>query len=160
MSGGSMKTLARFGMAVAMLVFWVGAVFAYENGDTAEETITVIGSYIPRQIGNASSPLAVVDADELAAIGAGTIADMTQFLTINTGAQNNSDAFTQNISTGTSNINLRGLGVSSTLVLLNGRRQVVSGANTDLGLLFIDTSSLVPMIAIERVEILKDGAAA
>jgi hypothetical protein len=39
-------------------------------------------------------------------------------LTINTGSQNNPDAFTQNFTTGTSNVNLRGLGVSSTLVLI------------------------------------------
>lgn len=153
-----MKLFAHFVVAAATLVLWVGSAQTQEKTQD-EESITVVGSYIPRQVGNASSPLAIVEAEDIGAIGAGTIADITQFLTINTGAQNNSDAFTQNVSTGTSNINLRGLGVSSTLVLLNGHRQVVSGANTDLGLLFVDTSSLVPMIAIDRVEVLKDGAA-
>ena len=76
------------------------------------------------------------------------------------GSQNNPDAFTQNFTTGTSNVNLRGLGVSSTLVLINGRRQTQSAVATDRGENFVDTSSLPPMIAFERIEVLKDGATA
>jgi outer membrane receptor protein involved in Fe transport len=57
-------------------------------------------------------------------------------------------------------VNLRGLGVSSTLVLLNGRRQTQSAAATDRGENFVDTSSLPPLIAFERIELLKDGATA
>ena len=76
------------------------------------------------------------------------------------GAENNSDNLSQNFTVGTSNINLRGLGVASTLVLLNGKRQVVSAVQTDDGASFVDLAALVPMLAIERVEILKDGASA
>ena len=76
------------------------------------------------------------------------------------GAQNNADSLSQNYTVGTSNINLRGLGVSSTLVLLNGRRQAVSALPTIDGSSFVDLSALVPMIALEQVEILEDGAAA
>ena len=85
---------------------------------------------------------------------------MIEDLTINTGSQNNPDAFTQNFTTGTSNVNLRGLGVSSTLVLINGRRQTQSAVATDRGENFVDTSSLPPMIAFDRIELLKDGATA
>lgn len=134
---------------------------AQQQSDDVVEEVVVTGTYIrrPQQFGSAS-PISVIGREDITDIGAKTIADITQTLTINTGAQNNPDAFTQNFSTGTTNINLRGLGVSSTLVLLNGHRQVVSGAATDSGLLFVDTSSLVPMIAIERVEVLEDGASA
>ena len=52
---------------------------------------------------------------------------------INAGAENNADNLTQNFTVGTANINLRGLGVASTLVLLNGRRQVLSAVQTDDG---------------------------
>ncbi|MEE8295367.1 MAG: TonB-dependent receptor [Sphingomonadales bacterium] len=139
--------------------------FAQDNQDAdtdADDTevVFVTGTFIPRQTGNNSSPAAVISTDDIGAQGGNTIADLIQNLTINTGAQNYTDAFTQNVSTGTSNINLRGLGVSSTLVLLNGKRQVVSGAPTDNGLTFVDTSSLVPMSAIGRIEIIKDGSAA
>ena len=85
---------------------------------------------------------------------------MVGVLSINAGAENNSDNLTQNYTVGTANINLRGLGVASTLVLVNGRRQVLSSAQTDDGSSFVDLAALAPMLAVERVEILKDGAAA
>ena len=97
---------------------------------------------------------------DLAATGANDVGDVIEDLTINTGSQNNPDAFTQNFTTGTSNVNLRGLGVSSTLVLVNGRRQTQSAAATDRGENFVDTSSLPPLIAFERIELFKDGATA
>jgi iron complex outermembrane receptor protein len=128
--------------------------------DQIEEVI-VTGSYIrrPSQF-DSPSPLVNVTSDDLAATGANDIGRVLEDLTINTGSQNNPDAFTQNFTTGTSNINLRGLGVSSTLILLNGRRQTQSAVTTDRGENFVDTSSLPPMIAFERIEILKDGATA
>ncbi|MEO1042571.1 MAG: TonB-dependent receptor [Pseudomonadota bacterium] len=127
----------------------------------SQDEIIVTGSFIKKKNqSDLPSPLQTVTAANIDSIGAQNIGDITQTLTINTGAQNNPDAFTQNATAGTSNINLRGLGVGSTLVLLNGKRQVLSGASTNDGVNFVDTSSLVPMIAIQRVEILKDGASA
>ena len=93
-------------------------------------------------------------------MGAKSIGDITQTLTINTGSENTPDAFTQNATAGTSNMNLRGLGVASTLVLLNNKRQVVNAQPNNGGVNFVDTSSLVPMIALGRMEIVKDGASA
>jgi len=134
------------------------AVLAQDDGD---DVIVVTGSFIKKKNqSDLPSPLQTVGAEDIADIGAQNLADVTQTLTINTGAQNNPDAFTQNATVGTSNINLRGLGVGSTLVLLNGKRQVLSGGPTNDGINFVDTSSLVPMIAIDRIEILKDGASA
>ncbi|MFC4699598.1 TonB-dependent receptor domain-containing protein [Glaciecola siphonariae] len=125
------------------------------------ELIMVTGSFVRRSENFESpSPLAVVDSVSIDAIGAKNIADITQTLTINTGSENTPDAFTQNATAGTSNINLRGLGVASTLVLLNNKRQVVNAQQTNEGLNFVDTSSLVPMIAIDRMEVIKDGASA
>lgn len=129
--------------------------------DVEIEEVVVTGTYIKGKTQASSpSPIAVFGADNLNQIGASQVADLVQTLTINNGAQNNPDAFTQGSTTGTSNINLRGLGVSSTLVLMNGRRQVVSPNTTNDGIAFVDTSSLVPQIAIQRLEIVKDGAAA
>ncbi len=124
------------------------------------EEVYVTGSYIKGlSQEDLASPLTVVDRSNLLDTGAFRVAEIVNNLTINTGSENNPDAFTQNFTSGTSNINLRGLGVASTLVLLNGRRQTYSAFVTDRGENFVDTASLVPMIAIERVEILKDGAA-
>ena len=125
------------------------------------EEIVVTGTYVPRASQfDSPSPLVVVGRDEIVATGANEIGELIEDLTINTGSQNNPDAFTQNLTTGTTNINLRGLGVASTLVLINGRRQTASAMATDRGENFVDTSSLPPLIAMDRVEILKDGATA
>jgi len=125
------------------------------------EEIVVTGSYIGRPTqADSPAPLRVISQDDIGALGVNKISDVIERLTINTGSQNNPDAFTQNFTTGTSNINLRGLGVSSTLVMINGRRQTQSAAATDRGENFVDTSSLPPMIAFDRIETLKDGATA
>lgn len=134
---------------------------AQEKSETTLEEVVVTGSYLSRlRQGDLPSPTTVLGADYIKDIGAGNIGDIVQNLTINAGSQNNPDAFTQNGTVGTSNFNLRGLGVASTLVLLNGRRQVNTGALTNDGVNFVDTNALVPQIAIKRVEIVKDGAAA
>ena len=125
------------------------------------ELIMVTGSYVRRSENFESpSPLAIIDSVAIDALGAKSIGDITQTLTINTGAENTPDAFTQNATAGTSNMNLRGLGVASTLILLNSKRQVVNAQPNNGGVNFVDTSSLVPMIAIGRMEIVKDGASA
>ncbi|MFT5929746.1 MAG: iron complex outermembrane receptor protein, partial [Candidatus Azotimanducaceae bacterium] len=84
-----------------------------------------------------------------------TIEEIVQNLTFNTGSTTRPNAFGDG-SNGGGNINLRGLGLGSTLVLMNGRRQsTVGGADP-----FVNTATLVPRIAIQRIEIVKDGAAA
>ncbi|MFT5277052.1 MAG: iron complex outermembrane receptor protein [Glaciecola sp.] len=155
----------------AIAAFVTSQLFAYpsialaqeESEDKAKEIelILVTGSFVRRSENfDSPSPLAVVDSAAIGAIGAKNIGDITQTLTINTGAENTPDAFTQNATAGTSNINLRGLGVASTLVLLNSKRQVVTAQPNNGGVNFVDTSSLIPMIAINRMEIVKDGASA
>lgn len=131
------------------------------NEATEIEQIVVTGSYIRRNVQQESaSPLATVGQEQLADAGIATVTDLFKGLTINTGSQFNSNAFTQQLTTGTSQVNLRGLGLGSTLVLLNGRRQTTAAAAANDGSTFVDINSLVPTLAIERVEILKDGAAA
>lgn len=156
---GKPKALA-LSLAISALAVSATPAFAQDDANTLEEII-VTGTYLAgkRQSDNAT-PTEIIGSSELGEIGAANIADLVQNLTINTGSQNNPDAFTQNGTVGTSNFNLRGLGVASTLVLMNGRRQVNTGALTNDGINFVDTSSLVPQIAIKRIEIVKDGAAA
>lgn len=125
--------------------------------ESSLEEIVVTGTFVRSHTENAS-PISVATADDLAKQGAFTLGAIIDNLPINSGAQNNTNGPGQPYTSGTSNVNLRGLGVSSTLVLLDGQRQVVSaGANLE-GDQFVDLSSLIPSIAINRVEILKDGA--
>ena len=147
--------------AVLAAALSVAATNSAGQTDTIEEVVVTAatGSRIVRQ-GDSPSPFSDYDGQTLLDSGLRDIRDLVGVLAINSGAENNSDNLTQNYTAGTANINLRGLGVASTLVLLNGRRQVLSAAQTDDGSSFVDLAALVPMLAIERVEILKDGAAA
>ncbi|MDE0659095.1 MAG: TonB-dependent receptor [Gammaproteobacteria bacterium] len=128
---------------------------------TIEEVIVTAktGSRIAGQA-DSPSPLSSYGGEDLHDAGLKDIRDLVGVLSINAGSENNSDNLTQNFTVGTANINLRGLGVASTLVLLNGRRQVLSSVQTDDGSSFVDLAALVPMLAVDRVEILKDGATA
>ncbi len=135
---------------------------AQTDQDEALDEIVVTartGSRISRQ-SDSPSPLSSYQGQDLLDAGLNDIRDMVGVLSINAGSENNSDNLTQNYTVGTANVNLRGLGVASTLVLVNGRRQVLSSAQTDDGSSFVDLAGLAPMLAVERVEILKDGAAA
>ncbi|MXW19329.1 MAG: TonB-dependent receptor [Gammaproteobacteria bacterium] len=132
-----------------------------DQSDTIDEIVVMArtGSRISRQ-SDSPSPLTIHEGADLTDAGLKDIRDMVGVLSINAGAENNSDNLDQNYTVGTANVNLRGLGVASTLVLVNGRRQVLSSAQTDDGFSFVDLAALTPMLAVERVEILKDGAAA
>ena len=129
--------------------------------ETIEEVVVTAktGSRIGRQ-GDSPSPLSNYDGSALREAGLRDLRDLVGIVAINAGAENNADNLTQNFTVGTANINLRGLGVASTLVLLNGRRQVLSAVQTDDGSSFVDLAALVPALAIERMEVLKDGATA
>lgn len=152
------SSTALVSFSVAFVPFLEKPVLAEETG---VEEVVVTGSYIKRKSQlDSPSPLNIVGGEDLARQGLNNLGDIARNMTFNSGAEINTDAFTQNFSTGTANINLRGLGLSSTLVLLNGRRQTLSGAYADDGSTFVDTNALVPMIMMERVETLKDGAAA
>ena len=70
---------------------------------------------------NSSSPLNVMTTANIEAQGLNNLGDLARNMTFNAGSELNTDAFTQNFSTGTSNVNLINLGLSSTLVLLNGK---------------------------------------
>lgn len=154
------SNLRRPHSVLAAALTFAAADGAAQTGTIEEVVVTAAtGSRIVRQ-GDSPSPLSSYDGQMLLDSGLKDIRDLVGVLSINAGAENNSDNLTQNYTVGTANINLRGLGVASTLVLLNGRRQVLSAAQTDDGSSFVDLAGLVPMLAVERVEILKDGAAA
>ena len=123
------------------------------------EEVMVTGSYIKGSATDGASPVEVVDREEIENIGAVSIADITRNLSVNSGSENASDSFTQGATQGTSNVNLRGLGLSSTLILVDGRRQTLTGATANDGSVFVNTNS-IPVVALERVEVLKEGAAA
>lgn len=110
------------------------------------QKVEVTGSSIRRLASEASLPVTTVSGDELEKRGMTTLADLMMAL------PESSSLAPSNAGSGT-NINLRGLGVNRTLVLMNGRR-LANEAIAD-GYANLD---VIPMSAIARVEILRDGA--
>ena len=140
------------------LLFSAFAVVAQESTDSVEEVI-VTGSYIKGSATDGASPVEIIGRDTIEDLGATSVADITRNISVNSGSENNADSFTQGSTQGTSNINLRGLGLSSTLVLVDGRRHTIAAGTANDGSVFVDTNA-IPVIALERVEVLKEGAAA
>ncbi len=166
-SGSNLKWGSLMGVALPATLISISTLTVLCQVPTAVaseqniEEVQVLGTRIKRKSQSATStPLENFDQKSLSDNGVKDIRDLVELMPMNSGAQNNSDNLTQNYTAGTNNINLRGLGVSSTLVLLNGRRQVLSAVQTDNGASFVDTASLIPTLAIDTVEILKDGASA
>jgi len=138
--------------------FFFATFFSVESFGQDIEEVMVTGSYIKGSPTDGASPVEIVDRDTIEDIGATSIADITRNLSVNSGSENNSDSFTQGATQGTSNVNLRGLGLSSTLILVDGRRHTLTGATANDGSAFVNTNA-IPVVALERVEVLKEGAA-
>ena len=140
------------------VAFFCATIFSVESFGQDIEEVMVTGSYIKGSPTDGASPVEVVDRETIEDIGATSIADITRNLSVNSGSENNSDSFTQGATQGTSNVNLRGLGLSSTLILVDGRRHTLTGATANDGSAFVNTNA-IPVVALERVEVLKEGAA-
>ncbi len=132
--------------------------------ETAEEegsTIIVTGSLIRRNPNDSALPLTVITNEEIAREGINSPEQLISLLSTNgNGADNlasNADVVSgaQRGTNGLSSANLRGQGSAATLVLLNGRRIAAHGLQGSA----VDVNQ-IPFPAIERVEILKDGASA
>ena len=139
-----------------VFIFAFGLSAQDQNEESVEEVV-VTGSYLKGSATDGASPIEVIERSTIEDIGAVTVADITNYLTANSGSENNADSFNSGSTQGTSNVNLRGLGLSSTLVLINGRRNTVAASQANDGSVFVDTNS-IPTVAIQRVERLKKNA--
>ncbi|MGK5070336.1 TonB-dependent receptor [Janthinobacterium sp. RT4P48] len=140
----------------------VGPVAAQEAAPPAMQRVEVTGSSIKRVAKEGALPVQVITFDQIEKQGITTTEQLVRTLSANgTGADNMTSgnnvfgADADRVSGGASFASLRGLGPSSTLVLLNGRRIATHGASGKS----VDLNS-IPLGAISRVEILKDGASA
>ncbi|MGI9346572.1 MAG: TonB-dependent receptor domain-containing protein [Gammaproteobacteria bacterium] len=139
------------GLAILALPVWA---------QDAVEEIVVTGSYIKHSPEDAPVPIDVIDSEELFNTGSPSVVELVKTLGVSSGVDGESNYFQSNGLGGTANVNLRGLGAGRNLVLLNGRRNVFSPyAIAEQQQLFVDIN-MIPGIALDRVELLKDGAAA
>lgn len=131
---------------------------AETNGDEGT-AIIVTGSRIKQDPTKSAAPLQVITPSDLSREGINSPEQLISFLSTNgTGANNlasNGDVTSgaQRGTNGLSAANLRGQGAAATLVLLNGRRVAAHGLTGGA----VDVNQ-VPFAALERVEVLKDGA--
>ena len=120
------------------------------------QTITVTGSALPRVDTETPSPVTVITAQQIARSGYTTISDVVRSISAdNSGSIPN--AFTNGFAAGSSGVALRGLTVNSTLVLIDGQRAASYALSDDGQRSFVDLNT-IPLAAVERIEVLKDGA--
>jgi outer membrane receptor protein involved in Fe transport len=124
--------------------------------DAPEREIVVTGTLIRGTPEDAALPVDVTTADDLADKGITSPLEFIKELPQVGAALGDTNQFAGSAQgfQGNGSINLRSLGPQRTLVLLNGKRtiQAPGGGFTD--------TNLIPLFALQRVEILKDGAAA
>jgi len=145
----------RLTVWLALLMLTLSGQVAAQSADSQPEEIVVTGSYIQRSSFKGPSPVQQITAQDLASQGAMDVIDAVQYLSINTG----SDLASQDIGgTGseagaTGQFNLRGLGLDATLTLVDGHRVAAhQGQGVSL--------SQIPVVMIERIDVLKTGASA
>jgi len=117
------------------------------------EEIVVTGSRVRRMDLTAPSPVTVLSRQDIVESGRTTIGEFLQLLPQQVSGLNQQ---VNNGGDGSTRIDLRGLGTQRTLVLLNGRRMVYGGTGANASVDF----SAIPAAAVDRIEVLPDGASA
>ncbi|GGY10795.1 TonB-dependent receptor plug domain-containing protein [Paludibacterium paludis] len=145
--------IALMGSGLASSSAW-----SAEAGTEKLERIEVVGSNIKRIQKEGPSPIETLKRADIEKTGASTVAELLLKLPSNTAGFSEQGAGLQS-APGTSSVGLHGLGPDNTLVLLNGRRMTGYGIAQGGFTNFVDLNS-IPASAIERIEILKDGASA
>ncbi len=142
-----------------MLAAFAGPYAVAEDEDAAIEEVVVTGSYLKRTAQDSPSPLSVVTSADIEDLGAADFAEVIASMPWASGSQVRATTFQGEGADGRANVNLRNLGHGATLPLVNGHRHVPSWYNPR-GNASTNVNALVPNIAVERIEIVKDGASA
>jgi iron complex outermembrane recepter protein len=145
----SLRASLLVGVASASVLAFAGTAAAQ---DATAETVIVTGSRLPQANLTTVSPVTSISSDDIANTGVTRIEDIVNQLPQAFAAQN---ATVSNGATGTATLNLRGLGETRTLVLVDGRRM-------PYGSPFSPAADInqIPGVMVERVEVLTGGASA
>ena len=128
------------------------------ENESRQEKITVTGSLLRKDEYSSSSPIQVITADVATLEGLVDTAEILQSSSVASGStqiNGNFGGFVVEGGTGVNTISLRGLGAQRSLVLFNGRRLGPAGTQGQVGAVDLN---VIPDAAINRIEILKDGA--
>ncbi|MGD8358187.1 MAG: TonB-dependent receptor [Lysobacterales bacterium] len=137
------------------LAFGAGASDARTDADEAVELhrMTVTGTRLKLADAEGALPVTRIDRETIDLSGESSLADFVRGLSLNTHGSYRSQMGTQGM--GTSQVSLRGLGPERSLVLVDGRRLPKAPVSTN----YQDLNT-IPMGAVERIEVLSDGASA
>lgn len=150
----------RSAIAIALTLAYAPAIHAQQASEKEVTTVYVTGSNLKRVGKEGESPVQVITALDIKASGAATVAELMRTVP-SMGTNNNYDTNDGGFSRGVSTASLRGLSSTSTLILLNGRRMTPSAyADPNDGNSTLYDLNSIPLSALDRVEILKDGASA
>lgn len=130
--------------------------YAQTTANTVDDVVVVTGSIIRSRAKDfeTPSPVQTIDEKTFDQTGALQIQDVFKGISANSGSELFGDVSTRQ---GTSQFSLRGLGVGSTLTLINGRRAGLAPVANATGALFSDINQY-PTNMIKNVEVLTDGA--
>jgi iron complex outermembrane recepter protein len=149
------------GVGAALTLGWPAAPTALAQTQLAEQTpvekVEVTGSHIKRAEAETAENIQIITSQDIERGGQPTVADYLRTLSANFAAFN--ETFTDSFAAGAAGFALRGLSQKNTLVLLNGRRIANYGFAQNLEDTFVDLN-VIPISAVERIEVLKSGAAA
>jgi iron complex outermembrane recepter protein len=140
------------------VAFTVIATAAHAQQAQRVEKIEVTGSNIKRVDQETVAPVEIITREQIERTGQATVSEVLRNIPANSGGSFG-ESFANSFASGAAGISLRGLGQKTTLVLLNGRRTAGYGFAQNLQDSFVDLNS-IPSSAVERIEILKDGASA
>ena len=150
------------GLAAAIAsILSASALAQTPDTDETTETVVVTGSRIARSSDFTNAqPVDIIDRGAIEASGYANLQQLLEKLPSNgAGAFSTRGNNQDSTANGGASISLRGMGPDATLVLVNGRRVAVSPFAESITNNFVDINS-IPVAAIERLEILKDGASA
>ena len=142
----------HLGTIAAAVITLIGSM-AQNAWAQTEQRVEITGSSIKRIAAEGALPVQIIDAAQIQRSGATSVADVIQKLPAMQGFQIADIAVGTN-SGGIATASIHDIGSSYTLVLLNGRRIAPTGAGSTINL------NAIPMSAIERIEVLTDGASA
>ena len=147
-------------IAVALAISSTHTVSAQNAETGALQTVYVTGSNLKRTDKEGTQPIQTISAKEIRETGATTVTELMR-LVPSMGTDQNLDTNDGGFSRGVSTASLRGLSSTSTLILLNGRRMTPAAyADPNNGNSTLYDLNSIPLAALDRVEILKDGASA
>ena len=147
-------------LAVAIAATFVATGVAYAQAPQRVEKVEITGSNIKRVDSESATPITVITREDILKSGANTLNEVLQNVT-SSGIGGFSETNT-NLSSGggAAGISLRGLGLSYTLVLVDGRRVAPSGFGGATGVASFTDVNSIPLAAIDRVEVLRGSASA